>query len=159
ASYSGPFMVVSNSVIRSAAVQLARNNQVSRNLVINLTVFAEPKLVILGHDYTCRLTEAIDDRGNSLIPESVRQYNSMGPDSATRWNVQAKLAQPEGIGSKITRLKGSVRAAVQTHVDTWAVQNVSQAAGKITASKVIAGRRYSLKSIARKKDEPDVYEL
>ena len=95
------FMVVANYVSRSSTVQLSRNNQTTRELVVRLTVFAEPKLTLLGHDFACRLQEAVDDKGNSLIPDRARQYNTMTPDPAWRWDVQVNLAQPDNIGTRI----------------------------------------------------------
>ncbi|HZZ44783.1 MAG TPA: HEAT repeat domain-containing protein [Tepidisphaeraceae bacterium] len=141
AVYSGAFMVVANSVTRSSSVNFARDKIPTKSLNIQFSVFAEPKLNILGHDYYLRLSEAMDDRGNSLLMPVPQQYNSMGQDASSRWTLNAALAIPETVGTRITRIKGVSRVLMQTKSERWDVPGI----GSIPAngvSKSIGGRKY-----------------
>jgi hypothetical protein len=150
AVYSGPFMVVANSVTRTSSIALGRNRTPAKNLGVQVSVYAEPKLNVMGHDYYLRLTEATDDRGNSLLVPGQGAYGSMGQDTSCRWTLGQSLAIPDNLGTRLVRLKGFSRALVQTRSETWevAADAVPTAPGgggggdPGPPAKSIAGRKY-----------------
>lgn len=160
AAYSGPFMVVANSVTRSSSIALGRDKTPAKSLGVQISVYAEPKLNVMGHDYYLRLTEATDDRGNSLlIPGQYGAYGSMGQDTSCRWTLGTSLAIPDNLGTRLVRLKGFSRVLMQTKSQTWEVAAdavpTSGAAGPAPA-KSIGGRKYVVEEL---KGTGDAYEL
>lgn len=155
--YSGPFMVVANSVTRTSSINLAHDRAPARSLNLQITVFAEPKLNVMGHDYYPRLTEAVDDRGNSLLVPRQVMYSSMSQDVSMRWTLGAPLSIPENLGTRLVRLKGFCRVMMQTRSETWEVPNALTAGGA-TQSKAIGGRRYVVNEL-KAVGNGDAYQL
>jgi hypothetical protein len=139
AVYHGAFMVVANSVTRSSNINFGRDKAPSKTLNVQFSFFAEPKLNILGHDYQLRLTEAVDDQGNSLLLPGPPNHHSMGQDTSGRWSLGAALAIPDNLGSKLKVIKGVNRVLMRTGSETWEVPDVSTAP---TPTRSLAGRRY-----------------
>ena len=154
AVYTGPFMVVANSVTRTSSISFARDKLPSRNLNVQFTVFAEPKLNVMGHDYYVRLSEATDDRGNSLLMPNPGAYGTMGQDTSPRWSLGSQLAIPDNIGAKLARIQGTTRVQIQTKSEIWEIPDISKAQ---SPSKSIAGRRYVVEEF--KTLSPEQYQL
>jgi hypothetical protein len=59
------------------------------------------------------MEEAVDDKGNSLRPQAVRE-NEVRRNNGGLWVYRVQLKYPEDAGKRIARLKGSATFAVQT---------------------------------------------
>jgi hypothetical protein len=137
-------VVVANNITRSSSINLARDKMPTKGLNVQVTVYAEPKLNVMGRDWNPRLTEAIDDRGNSLLVPRAEGYNSMGQDTNMRWTMNASLAVPQDLGTRLVRLKGISRVMMQTKSERW--ESAPSADGTPPA-KSIAGRKYIIESL------------
>jgi hypothetical protein len=83
-------------------------------------------------------------------------YSSMGQDPSGRWTLTASLQSPEGLGTRLVRLKGQNRVLMQTRSETWEVPDVSSAPAP---SKSIAGRRYVVEEFKGTGAGPDAYQF
>lgn len=95
------------------------------SLSLNMYVVAEPKLHIVGNINQDWLKECVDDKGHSLM--SGGQQPMYFNQSHWWWQLNANLAQPAGIGSKIAKLKGEMKVAVETKSEVFLLNNLPQA--------------------------------
>ena len=112
--YSGPFKVVATSINYSRSMQLnelnAENqNQYPGNMNIGMNIFAEPKTPLLKIGQAT-ITQAIDDMGNSLVPDATNS-SSYYYGSSYRTFYQSfslNMAFPSRDAKRITEIRGSV---------------------------------------------------
>jgi hypothetical protein len=138
---SGPFLIIANRIARNESIDLGGARTASSDFAIALTAFAEPKLRLLRAGYVARVDEAIDDNGNSLLPERAADIgNGYTTASGGMWSFQIKLAYPQhDPGKRIVRLKGAIDVALQTRFQTLEIgditsaRNVSKTAGGVRA--------------------------
>lgn len=123
---TGPFMVVARQISDSAELSLERPEQVRRNLAVELTIFAEPKLVMVGHSNMPTIDEAVDDLGNSLI-DGRQFYNSFNVQNNSVWSVRINLNRQDSKATKIAKLRGSITAAIETKSETWTIPDILHA--------------------------------
>ena len=151
ASDSGPFRVSLMSlhhhrdvnlqaVVRPAgagkAAAPAIQSNVGDQFYFQMQVVAEPRL-FLGQGGLLKLTEAVDDKGQSLLPPTAETsanrvvnyggFNQFGPQNL---HLTGQLRYPERPGKTIRILKGSIPLAVATRKDDPVVINFAGAAGK-----------------------------
>ncbi len=100
-----------------------------------LQVVSEPRLSV--HQTAApHVVEAVDDRGNSLIPPAHenpafnRFSGYFGVTNGPVMQVQASLHRPEGAGATIKKLRGSIPVAVSSRQPDPLVVPLSNAAGK-----------------------------
>jgi hypothetical protein len=142
--FSGPFMVVARRATEMAEVAFARPNSGTRNMTLEFAVLAEPKLQIVGHVYQARLTEVVDEAGNSLKSQAP-VFESFQADGSPLWLVQAQLSRTDSPGSKkIARLRGSTRVVLQARSELWEIPNAVQAKG---LSKTVGERTYTVDAV------------
>jgi hypothetical protein len=115
----GPFLVVANQITYSRTRNFGQGQGEQTSFGMSLTVYAEPKLIVLRSSGTINLDKAIDDHGNSLVPEAGAQrmffggFNGMGG-----FNVYSPLKYPtKNPGRRITSFKGSTTLVLQTGVE------------------------------------------
>lgn len=152
---SGPFVIIANRVARSQAIELGAAQQATDEFSVGFTAMAEPKLRLLRAEYVARLEEAVDDRGNSLIPEG---QNDSGEgfveSSAGVWSFQSPLVYPkQNPGRRIVRLKGTIGAVLQTKFEKIEFTDVSVARG---TSKTGGGVRAVVNELRKNAEQ---YEL
>jgi hypothetical protein len=145
---SGPFLVAVSNISRSHHVDLAAPKNVTRDVRLVISVYPEPKLRILQGAPAARITEAIDDKGNSIL-SSTNFSTYMQTRSDWVWNLNAALRPHPQTGNRIALLKGSGRFIVQTRSDSAEVDGVMSARGQTRA---IGGRRFTLKELRRGPD-------
>jgi hypothetical protein len=119
---AGPLLIRADRLSRVGTIELKPPRDLSEEFAISLTVFAEPKLRVLDFSQTIRLDEALDERGNSLVPPedasaltaNVDVFGSHGEGHTSRWEVGATLHHPKGMGTRIARLRGATTLMVET---------------------------------------------
>ena len=100
-----------------------------------LRVAAEPRLA-LGQPRRLELVEAVDDRGNSLIPAGEndlvqnRHAGYFGTMTGPVIQLQAQLHRPEAAGQRIKKLRGFIPLTVSSRRPHPLVISLNKAAGK-----------------------------
>jgi hypothetical protein len=153
ASINGAFMVVATSISRSNYVDLANPQNINRGLNLQLQVYTEPKVRVIGYSYQPELEEAADDRGNSLLAGGRERFMGREMNNARGWiwNVNCALQYPTANpGQKITKLRGKLRFTVPTRTETVEVADVMKA--RDISRKTAGGRRFMLKEVRRVSD-------
>jgi hypothetical protein len=120
---SGAFMFRMDSANYSRSVQFAQPQQAIRQCTLQLTVYGDPNFKVLGASNMIKLSEALDDKGNSLLRpnnNAYNGYNSMnGNGNQFFWPSTIALTPPDkDLGTKITSLKGTLQARLQTKSET-----------------------------------------
>jgi hypothetical protein len=147
---AGPLLIRADRITRISTLQLKPPRDVAREFTISLTVYAEPKLRVLDYSGTLTLDEAVDEKGNSLIPPpedgvnaNVEVFGNQRDGTTSRWEVGATLHYPKGTGRKIARLRGSTALHVQTKSATLEVP----IAGAKNVTRVLDGVRVGVKHL------------
>jgi hypothetical protein len=158
---AGPLLIRADRLTRVSTITLKPPRDASEEFAISLTVFAEPKLKVLDYSQTVRLEEAVDDRGNSLIPPD--EGNGVPPNAdvfgnqregnTSHWDVGATLHHPKGAGTRIERLRGSTTLLVETRSATLDVPIAS--ARNVT--RTLDGVRVTVKSVDGNRAELGVF--
>lgn len=117
----GPFLVLATRINRSQSVALA-NNAVRSDFSIQLAIYAEPKLKVLEASVVS-LSEATDDRGNSLLP-AVPQTRGIYGVGANAWNLTAPMRYPAHPGTRIAHLKGEASFLIETASQRLEIPNL-----------------------------------
>lgn len=140
---SGPFLVAATHVTRTHYLDLQPAGAVRRDCRITMSVFPEPKLRVLQGSMSVRITEAADEKGNSLAPPTpFSDYLATRTDWV--WSVYASLQpQPDG-GNRIARLKGSARFVLQTGSERAEFGDVLEARNAVRTA---GGRRMALNEV------------
>jgi hypothetical protein len=107
---SGPFFVVATNISRSRNVNLTDGpNARSSSLNMQLTIFSEPKLRVLRMLYPVMVTEAVDEKGNSLAPAHMNTGNGWSSGNRYIWNASVELKDVPNAGQILKRVKGAAR--------------------------------------------------
>jgi len=151
----GPFLVTADQVSYSRTRSFGPGRAQQSQFGINLSLYPEPKIVILGASNSVRVEEAIDDRGNSLAPpEPVKRNYFPGWGGYGGWNLYVPLQYPKkNIGSRIVRFKGTTSLQIQTKAMILEIPNVMSVK---EMTKVVSGVPITFKEL---KKTGDAYEL
>jgi hypothetical protein len=100
-----------------------------------LTVAAEPRLSLSYQHGALQLTEAVDERGNSLVPignsgPASRSSIFPGMMNAPLVQIAATLQRPAGAGETIKKLRGNIPLVVSSRRPDPLVIPLASAAGK-----------------------------
>lgn len=109
---NGAFLVVATGINYTRSKSFARQGEQSR-FGMNLTVLPEPKLTVLRTAATVTLDEAVDEKGNSLVPQNASAAVWGGYGGFGGWNLYVPLRYPKDIGTRITKFKGSTSFLIQ----------------------------------------------
>jgi hypothetical protein len=157
----GPLLIRADHLERTSGLHLKPPLAASGDFSVSLSVFAEPKLKVLDFSDVLKLEEAVDDKGNSLIPPDANDLAANadtfgnGRDAPTsRWGVSAGLHYPKNPGATITRLRASVVCQVQTRAATL---EAPVGAGARNVSRTVEGLRVVVKSVDASRCEVAVF--
>ncbi len=146
---SGGFLVVANQVWHSVRVARPQEGQ---ELKVALSAVPELTLRCVRGSKFAKVDEATDDKGQSLLPKQPPSDTPV-PGGPMGWTSEAVLQMPAEAGTRIAKLKGSLRFLAQTQAQVWEVADIA-AAANVTAT--IGGRALVIQELS-KKDE--LYEL
>jgi len=120
--------------------ELARPSPVlSAQFTAHLQVVGEPRLFV-QQTAGPQIVEAVDDRGNSLIPPAIgnsgfsRSSGYFGLASGPVMQVQASLYRPVDAGATITKLRGVIPVAVSSRQPNPLLVPLPNASGKTFGS-------------------------
>jgi hypothetical protein len=158
---SGPLLIRADGLTRVSTIRLRPPRDANVEFAISLTAFAEPKLRVLDYSEVVRLVEAVDDKGNSLIPPpdangvtpNIDVFGNHHEGNPGRWNLGATLHYPKGAGTRIARLRASAAVVVQTRAAVLDVP-IAEAA---SFSRTLAGLRVQRRSVDSGKCELSVF--
>ncbi len=143
---SGTFLVVADEVAVSRWDALRTPPSPNTQFQLDLTILPDPHLQIL-HRGGAILDEAIDDRGNSLIPKDSRgSGHAPGSSDAWAYNVNAYMTFPKQPGERITRISGHVPFLAVLRSEPW--EMAEPLAAKEKAHQV-SGRTFVVKEVKR----------
>jgi hypothetical protein len=151
---SGPFLVVANRIHRANSVDLTNPAAVQHEFTLALSTFVEPKIRVVQANFYADVDEAVDDRGNSLVPTD-RIYGTMSSGQQWMWNATARLHYPDppNAGTRIARLKGNLKFQIQTRSETLEIPEILTARN---VTKRIAGRRVVFKELKKTGEQYEV---
>jgi len=115
--YQGPFKVTANNIHYNKSINLGpmqrnpQNNTLrSENMQFNFSICSEPKLPIMGVGQA-KLLEAIDERGQSMVPPANQHevyYGHGGGYRMFNYNTQVQLLWPDKEARYIKSIKGTL---------------------------------------------------
>jgi len=147
--HSGPFLIAAQTLHHSTSVNLAQGGPVCHDFSINLTAYSEPKIRVLGYSSSLQLEEVVDDKDNSLLMGGP-QYESTSTGNGWAWGLYARLNYPANPGTKIAKLRGSIRFTVQTQTHLIEVPDILSAKD---VTKAVAGKNFTVKRVTRQGDQ------
>jgi len=114
--------LMGNRTVDAAGSEKNRNERCS----VQMTVYTEPKTEVSSYNGGLKITEAVDENGLSLMPESQgRAFSAMSDGRrASTWNLQAHLNWPVQAGRKLVRLKGIAEVLVVVESEKWEIPDV-----------------------------------
>jgi hypothetical protein len=151
ASVKGPFMCVLSNLERVNNVDMSKPDEVSRMINVQLNVFVEPKVHAMQISYQPVVDEAVDENGNSMMPEHpVDERNSMQSGRGICWYESLTLPYPKNNpGHRIAKLSGHMGATIQLQSEPIEIGDPLNAA---ETSKTIGGRHFTFKSLKKDGD-------
>ena len=162
-SARGAFLVLITNIQRTSSLNLADPQNIQRSMWMQMQVLAEPKVRIVRYAHSADLSEAVDEKGDSLLVAggdrlSGRSYISgrsledgltMPASRGLIMNVAVPLQYPANAGQKIARLRGQLRVVAQVRSDQVEIPDVLSAKD---VSKTLDGHRIVLKEVKKTGD-------
>lgn len=147
---SGPFMFVAGGVSESKQLtfgQAVGVGDAKHSLSLNLTLYAEPKLKVLGRSFRVDVKELTDEAGRSLTPTAI-ENGMAGMDAQVQGNaIDVSIPLKAGTGAKrIAKLRGTQKLVLETKTENVEFADVANAKG---ATRDLAGHRFTLKELMR----------
>jgi hypothetical protein len=155
ASIKGPFMCTLSNLERINNVDMSKPGEVSRSISVQMNVFVEPKVHATQVSYQPVVDEAVDENGNSMVPEHRGdEHSSMQSGRGISWYASLTLPYPKSNpGHRIAKLSGHIGATLQLQSEPMEIDDPLNAA---ETTKSIGGRHFTFKSL---KKEGDRYML
>ncbi len=110
AAYDTPLFQVRTSGLRLS----------EKSWAMTLAVVADPKIEIAASSGRVRLTEALDDQGNSLMDDEIRS-SSLYLTMPSLYYASLSQNRPEKIGKRLVRLRGIISAYAILKRDVWEI--------------------------------------
>lgn len=122
------FVVQAVSFNRQQSINYAAREQSQNFCSLQLMVFVDPSLHLLSFNQSARATEAVDDAGNSMVPDQRNNsfYGGSGQSSLI-YSITVPLKFPDAPGKKISRLKCVLAMRGSDSVDTMTVDKPLEA--------------------------------
>ncbi len=148
-SIQGPYMSVVTSINRVNTVNMGTPSETDRKVDLQIHTFAEPKARPIQYSYQPTIDEAVDDNGNSMVPEAKDRNQGPGMQSnrGLSWYCYVQLPYPKSNpGKRIARVRGHIDAKVQLQSEPWEIADPLKAP---ETSKTIGGKKYTFKSFKK----------
>ncbi|MCS7033620.1 MAG: hypothetical protein NZ561_06445 [Phycisphaerae bacterium] len=113
---AGPLWITASRLYHQRSIDFNQGALRTSDFGLTLHVVAEPKLRLMPGPATLRLTCAVDDRGNSMLPEGpfCETYGGGTP----YWSFTTRLRWPEQPGVRIRRLAGVIGFVAASRFET-----------------------------------------
>jgi hypothetical protein len=138
----GRVIVTPMSAFHNENINYASGN-ISRNDMLTLAVYADPKLRILNYDSMPLMDLIEDEKHNSLLGPI--QQTGIGSAQGLIFQVNIPLQYPPNVGTKIARLKGNLEMLTATKTATVEFDDLAKSVG---TKKTSASRTVELKEFA-----------
>ena len=151
--YRDGFLFVLRNAQRMHQIDYAATKGQSNTFVLMLQVLVDPKIPVLRGPYQLNVTEAVDDKGNSLLTGQAfdRENNVRASPWGTtwQWDLNTSLKDVPAPGTKLKTLKAVASFVVASGLDVWEVD--ANAAGP--SSHAIPGGKYTVESLTKQGDQ------
>jgi hypothetical protein len=97
---------------------------------MSFSVMAEPRVYVYRAASSPDLAEAVDDKGNDLLPPKTSQNGYYGRQG-NFWSMNAQLKYPENPGTRIARIRGTIDYLLRMKYETLEIPDI------LTAKNVI----------------------
>ena len=122
ASIQGPYMTVINHLQRVNNVDMAEPEKVDRRVNFQIHTFAEPKARPTQYAYQPVIDEAVDENGNSMMPDATERQEHMQSTRGVSFSGSVRLRYPTtNPGKRIARVRGHIDAKVQIQGEPWEI--------------------------------------
>jgi hypothetical protein len=149
-SIQGPYMTVLNHLDRVNNVNMAAPDKVDRRVNLQIHTFAEPKARPTQYAYQPVVDEAIDDHGNSMVPDAGDRQSNMQSARGVSFYGSVQLKYPTtNPGTRIARVRGHIDAKVQLQSEPWEIADPLKAAEQ---SKTFGDKKVTFKRLSRSGD-------
>jgi hypothetical protein len=109
----GAFLIVATQISYTRTRAFAGHGE-QNQFGMQISVYPEPKLNVLRGSGSVQVDQAIDDRGNSLLPQGAGARGAWGGFMGYGgWGLFAPLHYPKNIGSHITHFKAGTAFVIQ----------------------------------------------
>ena len=147
ASIQGPYMTIVTNLDRVNTVSMGEPEKTDRRVNIQIYTWAEPKARPTQYAHEPVIDEAVDDNGNSMMPESSQRSPHMQSNRGVSWYGYIRLPYPtSNPGKRIARLRGHIDAKIQLGTEPWEIGDPLKAA---ETSKTIGGKKITFKSLKK----------
>jgi hypothetical protein len=121
-SIQGPYMTVINHLQRVNNVNMAEPEKVDRRVNFQINTFAEPKARPTQYAYQPVIDEAVDENGNSMMPDPTERQEHMQSTRGVSFHASVRLRYPTtNPGKRIARVRGHIDAKVQLQSEPWEI--------------------------------------
>jgi hypothetical protein len=122
----GQFTVMPMQISRNQTVTFSPSASKSSNTEMQFQLLVDPKVTVVSVQYCPKLTEALDDKGNSLVPPQDRSQGEQGGPALT-FQLSTPLEFPNDGFTKLASLKGTISVAVASRVEHLDLPDVKSA--------------------------------
>jgi len=124
---AGSCVVTLHSITTTASVDPSGMRPMQREIMLRLSLLIEPKLKVFSLPYYAAVEQAVDDKGQSMVPEDSRAPGDGGAGGPWTAPIYARLTCPENPGSRIARIKGYASLMLYDGMESWEITDVLRA--------------------------------
>jgi hypothetical protein len=147
-------MVQAMSFNRQQSINFG-TKQSSGSCSVQVMVYVDPGIHVSGVAQGLTATEAVDDRGNSMLPVDKPSADVFHPMTYLIYPASVPLKYPEHAGSKIASLKFNVQLRASADVDQLTIENPLESKKQ---TKDFGDTKVTFLSL-KPANQPDTYEL
>jgi hypothetical protein len=149
----GAFTIFAVSCRQDISIDYGRGAADQSSTILQLEVFAEPKLHVIGPANQDWLRECVDEKGQSLAPDVPQAFMGGSEGRQWFWQLQTNLKDAHESAKMIARLRGELKFMVQTKSEQIDIPDVNQLNN---LTRTIGGSSLTLKKFA---NEGGQYQL
>lgn len=144
---SGPLLIVASRIAHQRTVEFTQGTHSTSDFTVHFSAIAEPKLKVMPGAAMVKLTHAVDDRGNSLLPPGHVDETYGG--GSPFWAFQTRLRYPDQPGKVIRRIAGELTFNAASRFEQLELTDLT---GAKNVTSDLAGFRFVVKQIVPQSD-------
>lgn len=130
---NGPFLVGVEGARKNASTELhfgldaTKQRESNAQLTMNMDLFPDPKLRLMGRSPMLRVDALVDDKGRSWAPDE-KEVETNGAGASLLWE-QFEFNLKPGVepNTRIAEFNGALKVLVVVKTDRWKIEDVLQA--------------------------------
>lgn len=152
ATVAGPILIAAGRIYHQRSIEFTQGSLRNCEFGIQFNALVEPKIKTMPGASLVRVLEAVDDRGNQLLPPGGSQETFGG--SGPYWSFAARLQYPDKPGARIARINGELVFSAATRFETIELTDLSGVRNVVT----VAGRdcRFIVRSVTQNGERYEV---